>query len=77
MALHVIAVSIVSNRDSRFTLKFWNEIHNALGTKLEFSTAFHPQTDGQTERVKQILEDVLRACILELRAIGMAQCLKS
>ena len=42
----------------------WNQLHQALGTGLEFSTAFHPQTDGQTKRVNQILEDMLRACAL-------------
>ena len=57
--------SIVSGRGSLFTSKFWNQLHETLGTRLEFSTAFHPQTDGQTERVNQILEDMLRACALD------------
>ncbi|KAG8489287.1 hypothetical protein CXB51_017338 [Gossypium anomalum] len=63
--LHGIATSIVSDRDPRFTSRFWRKLHEALGTKLHFSTAFHPQIDGQSERVIQILEDMLRCCILE------------
>jgi len=63
--LHGIPVSIVSDRDPRFTSRFWGSLQEALGTKLKFSTSFHPQTDGQSERVIQILEDMLRACIME------------
>jgi hypothetical protein len=55
----------VSNRGSQFTLKFWERLCETLDTQLRFSSAYHPQTDGQTERVHQILEDMLRACALQ------------
>ncbi|RVX06329.1 Transposon Tf2-2 polyprotein [Vitis vinifera] len=65
--MHGVPISIVSDRDPRFTSRFWHSLQKALGTKLSFSTAFHPQTDGQSERVIQVLEDLLRACILDLQ----------
>ncbi|KAK1663768.1 hypothetical protein QYE76_051927 [Lolium multiflorum] len=65
VALHGTPKSIVSDKGSQFTSKFWQKVHEGLGTRLNFSTAYHPQTDGQTERVNQILEDMLRACVLE------------
>jgi hypothetical protein len=62
---HGVPKGIVSDRGTQFTSHFWRKLHESLGTRLEFSTAFHPQTDGQTERVNQILEDMLRACALD------------
>ncbi|KAL0293289.1 UNVERIFIED_CONTAM: Transposon Ty3-I Gag-Pol polyprotein [Sesamum calycinum] len=65
--LHGVPVSIVSDRDPRFTSCFWESLQGALGTKLHFSTAFHPQTDGQSERMIQTLEDMMRVCIMEFK----------
>ncbi|KAJ9551973.1 hypothetical protein OSB04_016018 [Centaurea solstitialis] len=62
---HGVPVSIISDRDVRFTSRFWERFHSELGTKLHFSTAYHPQTDGQSERTIQTLEDMLRACVLD------------
>jgi hypothetical protein len=62
--LHGVPKKIVSNRGTQFTSKFWERLHETLDTQLRFSSAYHPQTDGQTERVNQILEDMLRACAL-------------
>jgi hypothetical protein len=61
---HFILVpkKIVSDKETQFTSRFWEKLHEAMDTKLNFSSAYHPQTDGQTERVNQILEDMLRAC---------------
>ena len=57
--LHGVSLSIVSDRDPRFKSRFWKELQSALGTKLKFSTTFHPHTDGQSERLIQVLEDML------------------
>ncbi|KAK1427604.1 hypothetical protein QVD17_16293 [Tagetes erecta] len=65
VSLHGVPLSIVSDRDSRFTSRFWKSFQKALGTKLNLSTAYHPQTDGQSERTIQTLEDMLRACVLD------------
>ena len=62
--LHGVPSKIVSDRGTQFISKFWRNLHKAMGTKLDFSSAYHPQTDGQTERVNQIMEDMLRACVL-------------
>ena len=62
---HGAPISIVSDRDVRFTSRFWKKFHEELGTKLHFSTAYHPQTDGQSERTIQTLEDMLRAYVLD------------
>jgi hypothetical protein len=68
VSLHGVPKTIVSDRGTQFTSCFWAKLHEALGTKLSFSTAYHPQTGGQTERVNQILEDMLRACVLSYGA---------
>ncbi|KAK8948495.1 hypothetical protein KSP39_PZI006255 [Platanthera zijinensis] len=63
--LHGVPVSIISDRDSRFTSRFWQSLQEGLGTDLRYSTAYHPQTNGQTERVNQIVEDMIRCYILD------------
>ena len=65
--LHGVPVSIMSDRDPRFTSRFWESLQKALGTKLHFSTAFHPQTDGQSDRTIQTLEKMLKACVIEFQ----------
>nr|GEU96449.1 putative reverse transcriptase domain-containing protein [Tanacetum cinerariifolium] len=64
---HGVPILIISDRDSHFTSRFWKSLQKALGTNLDMSTAYHPQTDGQSERTKQTLEDMLRACVIEFR----------
>ena len=63
--LHGVPISIVSDRDPRFPTHFWKSFQKAMGIQLTMSTAFHPQTDGQSERTIQGLEDMLRACVLD------------
>jgi len=63
--LHGIPLSIISDRDARFTSKVWKGLQDALGTQIKLSTAFHPQTDGQSERTIQTLKDMLRLCSLD------------
>jgi hypothetical protein len=63
--VHGVPKKNVSDRKIQFTLKYWERLHETLGTQLRFSSSYHPQTDGQTERVNQILEDMLRACALQ------------
>ncbi|GJT04554.1 putative reverse transcriptase domain-containing protein [Tanacetum coccineum] len=62
---HGILVSIICDRDPRFASNFWRSLQKALGTSLDMSTAYHPQTDGQSERTIQTLEDMLRACAID------------
>ncbi|XP_033139530.1 uncharacterized protein LOC117131546 [Brassica rapa] len=63
--LHGVHSDIISDRDPRFTASFWEALQETLGTKLYRSTAFHPETDGQTERTIRTIEDMLRMCILD------------
>ncbi|GJV16285.1 putative reverse transcriptase domain-containing protein [Tanacetum coccineum] len=65
VARHGVPISIISDRDSRFTSSFWQSIQEALGTHLDMSTAYHPQNDGQSERTIQTLEDILRAWVID------------
>ncbi|GJY60263.1 reverse transcriptase domain-containing protein [Tanacetum coccineum] len=65
VARHGVSMSIISDRDGRFASHLWQALQKALGTKLHMSTAYHPKTDGQSERTIQTLEDMLRACIKE------------
>ncbi|GKA49057.1 putative reverse transcriptase domain-containing protein [Tanacetum coccineum] len=65
VAKHGVPISIISDRDSRFTSRFWQTMQEALGTRLDMSMAYHPQTDGQSERTIQTMEDMLRACVLD------------
>ncbi|GJR86389.1 putative reverse transcriptase domain-containing protein [Tanacetum coccineum] len=62
---HGVSVSIIFDRDSKFTSHFWKSLNEALCTQLDISTAYHPQTDGQSERTIQTLEDMLRACVID------------
>jgi transposase InsO family protein len=65
LCLHGVLKTILSNRGSQFVTRFCEQLHASLGTRLIHSSAYHPQTDGQTKRVNQILEDMLRACVME------------
>ncbi|GJS02019.1 putative reverse transcriptase domain-containing protein [Tanacetum coccineum] len=65
VARHGVPVSIISDRDGRFTSHLWQAFQKALGTRVDMSTAYHPQTDGQSERTIQMLEDMLRACVMD------------
>jgi transposase InsO family protein len=62
---HGVPKMIVSDRGTQFTSRFWKRVHESMDTMLNFSSAYHPQTDGQTERTNQVLEDMLRACALK------------
>ena len=63
--LHGVPRTIVSDRDGRFTSHFWRQVHAALGMRLHFTTTYHSQSDGQSERTIQTLEHMLRACVLD------------
>ena len=63
--LHGVPLSIISYRGTQFNSMFWRTLHVELGTRQDLSTAFHPQTDGQPERTIQVLEDMLRACVID------------
>lgn len=65
MKLYRFSSSIVSDRDLRFTSRFWESLRGSLGTKPKLNSTYHPQTDGQTKRTIQSLEDLLRAHVLE------------
>nr|GEV09851.1 putative reverse transcriptase domain-containing protein [Tanacetum cinerariifolium] len=73
VARHEIPVSIICDLDGRFTSNFWRSFQKALGTKTSMSTAYHPETDGQSERTIQTLEDMLRACVIDFGKVGEAQ----
>jgi hypothetical protein len=65
VCLYGVPKKIISDIGSQFTSKFWEKLHESMDTKLNFSSAYHPQTDGQTKRTNQIREDTLRACALK------------
>ena len=65
VCLHGVPKKIVSNQGTQFTSHFWQKLHESMGTKLNFSSAYRPQTDGQTERINQVLGDMLRAYALK------------
>ncbi|GKC25636.1 putative reverse transcriptase domain-containing protein [Tanacetum coccineum] len=62
---HGVPISIISDRGSHFTSRFWRSLQNALGTQLDMSTSYHPKTNGQNERTIQTLEDMIRACVID------------
>nr|GEW53992.1 putative reverse transcriptase domain-containing protein [Tanacetum cinerariifolium] len=65
VARHRIPISIICDRDLRFASRFWRTLQKALGTSLDMSTAYRPETDGQNERTIQTLKDMLRACVID------------
>jgi transposase InsO family protein len=62
---HLVPKKIMSDRGTQFTSQFWHKVHRALGTKLNFSSCYHPQIDGQTKRTNQILKDMFRSSALQ------------
>ncbi|GJW25959.1 putative reverse transcriptase domain-containing protein [Tanacetum coccineum] len=73
---HGVPFLIISYRDSKFTSHFWKSLNEALGTQLDMSTAYHPQTDGQSERTIQTLEDMLRAYVIDFGKVSKLHRLK-
>jgi hypothetical protein len=65
VSLHYVPKKIILDRGSRFTPRFWKSFHENMDAKLNFSSTYHPQADGQTKRTNQVLEDMLRACALQ------------
>jgi hypothetical protein len=65
LCLHGVLKMIISDQGSQYVTHFWEQLHAFLGTHLIHNSAYHPQMDGQTERVNKILEDIMRACVLE------------
>nr|GFB88311.1 retrotransposable element Tf2 [Tanacetum cinerariifolium] len=71
---HGMSVSIISDHDPRFTSNFWRSLQNTLGTRLDMSTVYHPETDGQSERTIQTLKDMLRACAIDFGKVSFTRC---
>jgi hypothetical protein len=65
LCLHGVPKTIISDRGLQFVARFWEQLHASIRTHLIHSSAYHPQMDGQTKQVNQILEDMLRACVIE------------
>ena len=79
VCLHGVPKTIISDRGAQFIARFWEQLQEALGTKLIRSSTYHLQTDGQTERVNQILEDMLRSCAIHYgknwhKCLPLAEC---
>lgn len=66
--LHRVSIFIISDRGLLFTCHFWKDLQNKLGTQLDMSSVFHPQIDGQSEQIIQVLKDMLRACVVDSSA---------
>nr|GEX49221.1 hypothetical protein [Tanacetum cinerariifolium] len=71
---HEVPISIISDRDSKIMSRFWRSLQEALGTQLDMSTAYHPETNGQSERTIQTLEDMLRDCVIDFEALYGQKC---
>jgi transposase InsO family protein len=72
--LHGILKTIISDRGTQFIARFWEQLHECLGTKLTRSSSYHPQTDGQTERINQIFEDICKQASCTLTRVGTSVC---